>query len=216
MNIFQCNTGIIDFFGKVMESNVIDVAQFLKEVEKSINCVRDAMFYKKVTALMKELEIKEADKRKIGKILAESDYGEEYGFVLLKYIDDYECVEKGKYLAYLLDSLSKDFISSQECFTYAKLLKDVSLISLKFIKNNVSPKIFDKSLELNELSRYDLVYRANEGGYAFEMMSYYLDKYALSYMDEKYKYNGEKDYIPDRSQFPKKASSLLISQGVNY
>lgn len=47
-------------------------------------------------------------------------------------------------------------------------------------------------------------------------MAYYLDKYALSYCDEKYKYNGEKDFIPSREKFPAKTAAISVSQGEPY
>jgi len=215
-DILQNTTEIVVAFEKVMEGNAIGVFQLLDKIRKSVNCIRDAMFYEKISALMNELDSHQTDKRKIGELLAKSDYCKDYGFALLKYIDDFESIDKGRYLAHLLDSLSKDFITAQECFIYARLLKDVYLNGLLFVKNNVSSRRFDKNLILRELFRYNLMYEANEGGYAFEIIAYYLDKFALSYCVEKYKYNGEEDYIPSKEKFPKRVSSIVISQGKPY
>ncbi|MBD5456848.1 MAG: hypothetical protein HDR23_10390 [Lachnospiraceae bacterium] len=207
---------ITDLFIKTVSGDGVSTIQFLAKVKEFASSIRDIMFYKKVEVLMRELENRDADRREIGKALAKSDYGSECGFALLKYIDDFESVEKGKYLANLLDSLSKGFISTQDCLTYARLLKDVSLTGLHFIKSNIGTKIFDESFTLKELLRFDLVYKVNNGGYAFEYMAYYLDKFALSYCDEKYKYNEEKDYIPSREMFPAKVAIISASQGEPY
>lgn len=54
--------------------------------------------------------------------------------MLLKYLESYEYPEKGKCMAYLLDSLSHDFISVDECLLFCKLIKDLSVPALMFLK----------------------------------------------------------------------------------
>lgn len=201
----------------VMQGSITDFASLMMNISNSIKNVSDALFYRTLKQFMEGIEEKETYKRKIGKKLAESAYSTEYGFVLLKYIDSFETAEKGKYLSYLLDSLSKDLISVEQCFCYADIIRNVSLSGLRFIKNNISNKVFSKyNIVFEELNRYDLLYDANEGGKAFELKAYYIDKFSLSYCDEKYKYNGEDDYIPQRSDFPRKTIALAISQGAPY
>lgn len=216
MSKYQEIIGITELFSEAITGNGISAVQFLMKTKEIVSSIRDVMFYNKIDVFINELETKNTDKRKMGELLAKSDYKEEYGFVLLKYIDDFESTEKGKFLAYLLDALSKEFISVRDCFIYARLLKDISLSGLLFIKSNISNRVFKDDIIFKELQRYNLVYEANEGGYAFEYTAYYLDKYALSYCNEKYKYNGEKDYIPSREKFPAKVSAIAISQGEPY
>lgn len=207
---------VIQLFHETLTGNEVSATQLLLKAKEIASCIRDVMFYRKVSVLLNELENKKTDKRKIGELLAQSNYNEEYGFVLLQYIDDFESAEKGKFLANLLDALSKEFISTQDCFIYARLLKDISLSALLFVKENISNKVFEEDIVLRELYRYNLVYRVNKGGYAFEYMAYYLDKFAVSYCDEKYKYNGENDWIPSRDKFPPKVANVFISQGEPY
>ena len=39
-------------------------------------------------------------------------------------------------------------------------------------------------------------------GYCFTPWAFYLDKFALSFGNEKYKYNGEPDFVPPLEKFP--------------
>ena len=64
-DILQNTTEIVVAFEKVMEGNAIGVFQLLDKIRKSVNCIRDAMFYEKISALMNELDSHQTDKRKI-------------------------------------------------------------------------------------------------------------------------------------------------------
>lgn len=216
MDKYQEIIEVTELFNEAIAGNGISSVQLLLKIKEIAGNIRDVMLYKKIDVFINELENTNTDKRKMGEMLAKSDYKEEYGFVLLKYIDDFESAEKGRFLAHLLDALSKEFISAKECFLYARLLKDISLSGLLFIKDNISNRIFKDNLILMELQRYNLLYEANEGGYAFEYLAFYLDKYALSYCDEKYRYNGDADYIPPRERFPAKSVAIAVSQGEPY
>lgn len=201
----------------VMQGDITNIPALIKNLNNSYNSISDALFFRTLSRFLEGLDSDGTCSRKIGKKLAESNYGKEYGFMLLKYIDMFESAEKGTLLAHLLDVASKEFISVEECFAYVQLIKDVSLGGLWFIKENLSNRVITTdSAVLNELFRYGLVYAANEGGYAFEMQAFILDKFALSYLDKKYKYNGEDDFIPKREKFPAKVASIVTSQGRPY
>lgn len=47
------------------------------------------------------------------------------------------------------------------------------------------------------------MYDACDDGIAFELEAYYLDKFALSYDDDKYGYSSKRDGIPRMINFPK-------------
>lgn len=82
------------------------------------------------------------------------------------------------------------------------------------MKDNIQKKIIynyereDKAC-INELLLHDLMYEA-EKGYAFSLTGFFLDKYGLSYKEERYKNYGEKmGDIPELKKFPKVPVSIL-------
>lgn len=201
------------------ENGALEIAAFTKE---SVGSIREHMFNRKLNIVMNELQCNGTIGRKVGKILAESNYGEEYGYTLLHYIDAYEHIDKGRMMAYLLDATSKKFITPDECFRFCKILDDVSLSSLCFLKQNITKRVLYNVDEkdracIKELRMYDLVYDSENNGNAFSLTGYLLDKYALSYNDEeKYRNYSEKmGDIPSLEQFPK-IPVTLVSEGIPY
>lgn len=186
--------------------------EIIKRMQEESENVSEKLFLKNFETVIKGLDEKKTYERKVGKKLAKSSYGEEYGFTLLKYIDSFEHTEKGTYLAYLIDATSKGFVDADDCFAYGRLISQISLRTLKYLKNNIRKGVVEikEQMILNEMKRFDLVYEA-DGGYAYDLLAYNLDKYAVSYLDEsKYKYNREKDSVPGAGEFPEKVSYLIM------
>lgn len=174
-----------------------------------------------VECMLNGLDKKGTIKRKVGKKLAESNYGADSGFMLLKYLESYEYPEKGKCMAYLLDSLSRDFISVDECLLFCKLIKDLSVSALMFLKKNVHKSVLYHITEENlflikELKNNALMYDACDNGIAFELEAYYLDKFALSYDDDKYGYSSKRDGIPEDDKLPKVVVNLTTNEVVSH
>ena len=162
----------------------INLPDVLVELQKIGKSIPDILFYKNIECMLDGLDKKGTIKRKVGKKLAESNYGADSGFMLLKYLESYEYPEKGKCMAYLLDSLSRDFISVDECLLFCKLIKDLSVPALMFLKKNVHKSVLYHITEENfflikELKNNALMYDACDNGIAFELEAYYLDKFAL-------------------------------------
>lgn len=197
--------------GEALNGDISGICEIVKTVEELPANFRDKIFIYNLQKFLYGLDEKGTCGRKIGEILAKSDYGEEYGITLLKLIDSMDMGEKAKYLSYLCDSTAKGFVSSDDCFMYGRLLRDLTPGSIRFIKNSIGNKEFsNKTNEITELLSYDLMY-GTDNGYAFSEKAYLLDKYAISYCDEeKYKYNGEKDIIPDDDKYPKASTFLLV------
>lgn len=198
--------------------NPLDVLVELQKIGKSIP---DILFYKNIECMLNGLDKKGTIKRKVGKKLAESNYGADSGFMLLKYLESYEYPEKGKCMAYLLDSLSRDFISVDECLLFCKLIKDLSVSALMFLKKNVHKSVLYHITEENlflikELKNNALMYDACDNGIAFELEAYYLDKFALSYDDDKYGYSSKRDGIPEDDKLPKVVVNLTTNEVVSH
>lgn len=187
------------------------ILDIIKTVEELPGNFRDKIFTYNLKKFLTGIVEKGANGRLVGRLLADSGYGDEYGIALLKLIDSMDMGEKARYLSFLCDSVSKGFVTPDECFIYGRLLRDLSPKSLQFIKINIGNKEFsNKTNEIEELLSYNLMYET-DNGYAFNKKAYYLDKFAISYCDEeKYKYNGMKDIIPDDDKFPKASTYLII------
>lgn len=187
-----------------------DSTASLDMLNKSISMVKnipDYLFYRNLKSVWLELGHCNTVKRKIGRKLAQSEYGSKYGQVLLHYIISIESEEKGKFLACLLDSVSHDFIDVNECFIYCKYIVDVSSPSLIYLKENVNRRVIynlrDDKVCVKELLRNGLMYETAENGKGFDLDAFYLDKFSLSYHEEKYGYTDKNEGIPKEEDFPK-------------
>ena len=205
-NVYETLTGLLSG----------DIGAGVKLMEIGINSIKsipDYLFYRNLTAVLSELKSKGTANRKVGKKLAESAYGEKYGYTLLHYIHEYEHEQKGGFMAHLLDAVSHNFISPDDCFRYCKMLNDISLASLCFLKENVHKRALQNSVQSNrnyidELKRNGLMYDSDKEGAAFELEAYLLDKFALSYETEKYNYSDLYGGIPHMESFPKRPQFL--------
>lgn len=144
----MCDIELKEDIGNLMRDTMIGVLSgdinpldVLVELQKIGKSIPDILFYKNIECMLNGLDKKGTIKRKVGKKLAESNYGADSGFMLLKYLESYEYPEKGKCMAYLLDSLSHDFISVDECLLFCKLIKDLSVPALMFLKKNVHKSV---------------------------------------------------------------------------
>lgn len=181
-----------------------NILKLISDIERLPGNIRDKMFTYNLKIFLEEYNTKNklGSARVVGKLLAESDYGEEYGLAVLKLIDDMDVSEKVRYLACLADALSKGFIDANDFMRYGKKLKFTSFGALKFLKENICLKIFKQNSITQELYSNDLMYKTLEG-FCLGIDAFYLDKYAVSYCDEKkYKYNGDKDSVPELDDFP--------------
>lgn len=209
-------TDIIEFYSDMknaLSDDGVSIVKVLDRINKLPKTISDKLFYINFSKVVEGLDAHGTCSRKVGKKLAESSYGEEYGFVLLKYIDLFEHPTKGMFLANLMDSVSKDFISPEKCFIYGKMISSISLASLNYLKDNICHGVcsIKDELILLELERYNLVYVCKEDTEkrAYTKVAYSLDKFALSYTHERYNYNGDKDFVPSEEQMPKAIVHLV-------
>ena len=200
-------------FCSFMKGDLVSGADLLKHAEDEISSIPGRLFYRNFKAFMDGISTQNTDRRKIGEKLAESDYGPDYGYALLKYIGDSESADKGTWLAYLIDAATKDFITPNEAMYYASLISRISLPALVFIRDNAEKiEIRDSgnTLVLNELAANNLVYDTNNNTVAFEYEAHMLNRYSLSY---------DKDplpVIPELNRFPNKPEAIIDSQGSPY
>ena len=206
----------------VLSGDLAGIPKLLDKGIEALYSIPDYLFYHNLEAMLKGLDSKGTISRKVGEKLASSSYGEEYGYTLLHYLVMYEHVDKGIYMAYLIDSVSHGFITPDEALTYCKLINDISLATLYFLKENVQKQeLFKLSVNeqrfCTELENNGLVYKSCNNGIAFEMDAFLLDKFALSYdSDDKYVYDDRNAGIPDLKKFPKKPIHLVLSNGAQY
>lgn len=197
-------------------SGEVDVFALADLAKNGVDSIHNYMFNRKLKMVLGELKKKGTVDRKVGEILAKSNYGPEYGYTLLHYIDQFEHIDKGRFLAYLLDATSKNFITAEECFRFCKILNSVSLSSLYYLKQNVTKRVlyevdYSNKSCVNELLTNDLMYESYNNGYAFSLTAHYLDKYSLSYEDEsRYRNYSEKmGDIPPLDKFPEEPERIV-------
>lgn len=108
----------------------------------------------------------------------------------------------------LTKSVGYKFISERTFFRYFKLIETTLAEDLLYLKDNLCHGEVEWSESVEELVRIGLMYETDNGKkYAFEDEAFIIDKYALSYGDEKYKYNGDTDFT-HRINKPNKPSYL--------
>ena len=134
---------ISDIFINFLEGSKNPV-QLIKLIGQADGDIRNFLFARNLKAFVNGVSKNGTEARKIGKMLAESDYGQEYGYVLLKFIESLEIQDKGMILAMLTDAMTKEFISPNDTFRYARLIRDISYSSLLFLKNNVKKAVLYK------------------------------------------------------------------------
>lgn len=211
---------IADIFINFLEGSKNPI-QLISAAKEGIYDIKNLVFVRNLEAFVKGVEENGTNARKIGKMLAKSDYGAEYGWVLLKLLDSYETCDKGRILSMITDSMTKGFISPNDAFRYAALIRDISYRSLLFLKNNVKKGVlykisYEDKMCINELLRYDLMYTTENDGYAFHKQAFYIDKFGLSYLDEeKYSYSEKDGGIPPKEKFPKMPVNI-VSEWVTY
>lgn len=198
---------VAELFIRFIEGDSTASIDMLKNSLSMVQNIPDYLFYCNLKSVWSELGHCDTAKRKIGKKLAQSEYGSKYGQVLLHYINAFESEEKGKFLACLLDSVSHDFIDVNECFIYCKYIVEVTLPSLIYLKKNINKKVIyntrNDKVYVKELLRNGLMYEAEKNGKGFDLDAFYLDKFSLSYNEEKYGYTDKNEGIPKAEDFPK-------------
>lgn len=83
----------------VLSGDFAEMAKLLEKGIETLYSIPDYLFYHNLEAMLKGLDSKGTISRKVGKKLASSSYGEEYGYTLLHYLMMYEHVDKGTYMA---------------------------------------------------------------------------------------------------------------------
>ena len=130
---------------------------------------------------------------------------------IIQFIDEMDSDFKVDALINLTQSVSYKFITKREYFKLSKIIENMIIEDLEYLKENLKRGIFQETYFgedlIQEVISTGLIYDVDNGGYAFSKMAFHLDKFGLSYGNEKYKYNGECDFIP--SIFPEKQGQLI-------
>lgn len=204
-------------FISALQGDVGSFAQIGNQISNLPMSLRNKLFIDSLKVFLDEYE-KHTSKqeRQIGKMLENSKYRTEYGKALLKYIDDMEVDSQVEFMARLAASLSKGFINPDEFFEYAGKIKTTSFVALCFLKDHLGLTSYrlNASFCIPELYKNNLMYEASVG-YCFTPLAFKLDKYAISYGNEKYKYNGEADFIPPLDRFPGITQVISAAQTKN-
>ena len=121
---------------------------------------------------------------------------------IIQIIDEMDSDFKINTLINLTKSASYGFISKREYFKLGKLIESLIVEDLEYLQLNIiSGQVSEMDLT-DEYVQNGLMYITEEGDYAYSLLAFKLDKFALSFGNEKYKYNGTADYIP--KVFPEK------------
>ena len=200
--------GLVVVLAKCIMGDITAPIDLIDWIYKRCRTVPDYLFYNNIKTVLYGFDEKGTSSKALAKRLAKSEYGSETGMVLLHIINDFESSQKGTWMAYLLDSLSKGYIEPDECIYYCMIMAKISVKGLLFLKNNVKKmsiyNISADELVLIELKNNALMYENIDDGLSFRKEAYYIDKYALSYNeDEKYGSRSDKNSgIPSIEKFP--------------
>lgn len=119
---------------------------------------------------------------------------------IIHFIDEMDSYYKIDALLNLTKSASYGFITKREYYKIGKIIENMIIEDLEYISNNIHGGEIAALEWAEEFTRNGLMYVTKDGNYAYSKIAFYMDKFALSFGDDKYKYNGEDDFIP--SNFP--------------
>lgn len=192
----------IDIFDDIV-SGITGNPFAITKVGAKIACIPDLIFWNKFQKLYQGVNQTPYEFRKISERLAEHEHDSEYAFRLIKIIDDIDTMHKTQYLINLTRALLSNMIEREEYFRYCNILTNLIDEDIKFLINNIDSVEFEESITTLTLESKGLMYESMNG-YAFSRLAYLFDKFCTSYGNEyRYKYNGEKDSIPDKLPMPK-------------
>lgn len=160
------------------------------------------LFYCNFRRFLDGIEYEENLMRDFLEFLNREDKREENSKRIIQLIDELDSDYKVDALINLTKSVSYGFISKREYFKLARIVQDEIVEDLQYIQKDIKKGEFNKTEISEEFVHRELMYLTAKSKYAYTQRAFHLDKYALSYGNDKYKYNGELDCVPTREQMP--------------
>lgn len=182
-----------------------DPIAFVKMMKSMIDSpvfIRDTLFWENFSLFLDGVYIESEDIRKLSARLAEQGGSSENAKRIIRIVDDLDSKLKVEFVINLTRSFMLGLIEKRDYFRILKIIQNTIEEDLIFLKANLSKGEIAENNLSEEFERNGIMYITEEGNYAYSELAFFLDKYALSYGDEKYKYNGTPDFVPRK--FPEK------------
>lgn len=203
------NTDLLIAVSSVFMGDYTSISRLLDNLRKRMTSVTDKIFYKKLECVMLGLDAKGINASEIRAKLSDSSYSTDFSEALLSFINEFESSKKSECMVNLIDSVCNDYITPNECMRFCWYLKKIPLPTLIFLKENISKVTLynNEDVIITELYNNGLMYQSTNNGMSFSKEAYLLDKYGLSYLDEKKyidykdKYSGIPEKMPDKPTY---------------
>lgn len=174
------------------------------------------LFYYNFGRFLEGMSYDEDEMHMFREFLNAEDKREENSKRIIQLIDGLDSDLKVDALINLTKSASYNFITKRQYFRLSRLVQDLLVEDLQYIRERICKGRLNRTDLYEEFEHNELMYMTNDAKYAYTQMAFELDKYGLSYGDDKYRYNGEADASPTPNEMPSRYSPLFLSGEAEY
>ncbi|GEM_PF-3882943 len=205
----------VDLIGDIlsaMHGNIMSTAKVIKSCKGSVAFIETQLFLERFEAFLSGICTDDKNIRSMGEILNKYEQDPEFAKRILDKIIKVDTLQKTKYITNLTLSLRYGYLTKKEYLILCRIVVNVIEEDLQYLKQHITRNTIESNEFTEELQDHGLVYMGDPG-MVYGKWAFYLDKYGLSYGDEKYKYNGEPDFVPVK--FPNKADLIYAEVSSN-
>ncbi|WP_027640395.1 hypothetical protein [Enterocloster clostridioformis] len=194
-----------DFISDAMSAlsgDIMALARLIKSGKAGPAFIEMQLFLERFEAFLVGNCIDDENIRSMGEVLSKYEDDPEFAKRILDKIIKVDTLQKTKYITNLTICFRYGYLSKRQFLSLCRIVGDVLEEDLQYLKKHITKSTITLDEYTEELQNYGLVY-LGDSGLLYSELAFKLDKYALSFGDNRYKYNGEEDFVP--VEFPPKA-----------
>lgn len=190
-----------DLFG------ILPMGGTIQQIAYSLISLRDQFLLEKFKMFLEGVNNDQLEQMKISEFFVEQEERREYFQIILKTLDDIETDEKIRYLINLTRALLHEFISKDDYFRLVNCIRVLLVQDLRFLKGKIDVNYLSNNPNVDALLQVGLMYQSEFAGptpgatnkYKFTQLAIYLDKFGISFEDEKYSYTRKIEELSETS-----------------
>lgn len=171
------------------------LARLIKSGKAGPAFIEMQLFLERFEAFLVGNCIDDENIRSMGEVLNKYEDDPEFAKRIIDKIIKVDTLQKTRYITNLTISFRYGYLTKRQFLALCRIVGDVLEEDLQYLKNHITKNAIPSNEYTEELSNYGLVY-LGDPGLLYSELAFNLDKYALSFGDSRYKYNGEKDFVP--------------------
>lgn len=185
-----------------LSGDFMALARIIKSGNAGPAFIEMQLFLERFEAFLVGNCVNDENIRSMGEVLNKYEDDPEFAKRILDKIIKVDTLQKTKYITNLTICFRYGYLTKRQFLYLCRIVEDVLEEDLQYLKNHITKNIITSNEYTEELEKYGLVY-LGDPGLLYSPLAFKLDKYALSFGDSRYKYNGERDLVP--LEFPSRA-----------